>query len=200
MPLIKSIKSQLGLCVAPANNFTFDAAADKGTMKLARNSGQDIMTVDAAGKVTFPQGPVQSGPAFSAYDSAVTSIASGSSVKLNYRTETFDTDNCYDAANSRFTPNVAGYYQVTVCAAISGSATGVGRAAVAKNGTVVAKGSTSPNNAGTGLFSVASTLVYCNGSTDYIEAFGFQNSGAALGVGSNASDSPFSASLVRKTN
>jgi hypothetical protein len=38
-------------------NFVIDASADNGTMKLARESGQDIMTVDAAGKVAFPQLP-----------------------------------------------------------------------------------------------------------------------------------------------
>lgn len=54
MSLIKAIRQQLGLSATPANNFTLDASADNGTMKLARNSGQDIMTVDAAGKVAFP--------------------------------------------------------------------------------------------------------------------------------------------------
>lgn len=55
MSLIKTIKAQLGLSVTPSSNFTLDASADNGTMKLSRNSGQDIMTVDAAGKVAFPQ-------------------------------------------------------------------------------------------------------------------------------------------------
>lgn len=57
MSLIKFIKAQLGLSVIPANNFTLDASADNGTMKLARgNAGattQDIMTVDAAGTTSL---------------------------------------------------------------------------------------------------------------------------------------------------
>jgi len=61
MSLIKAIKAQLGLSVTPANNFTLDASADNGTMKLARgNAGattQDIMTVAADGKVAFPATP-----------------------------------------------------------------------------------------------------------------------------------------------
>ena len=57
MSIIRAIKHRLGLSVTPANNFTLDASADNGTMKLARESGQDIMTVDAAGKVKFPQLP-----------------------------------------------------------------------------------------------------------------------------------------------
>jgi hypothetical protein len=56
MSIIKSIKHRLGLSVTPANNFVLDASADNGTMKLARESGQDIMTVDAAGKVGFSIG------------------------------------------------------------------------------------------------------------------------------------------------
>ena len=60
MSIVKSIMKQLGLSGDPAKNFTFSVpAAPDGTMKLARgNAGattQDIMTVDAAGKVAFPQ-------------------------------------------------------------------------------------------------------------------------------------------------
>lgn len=60
MSLLKTIKAQLGLSNTAANNFTLDASADNGTMKLARgNAGattQDILTVDAAGLVSFSQG------------------------------------------------------------------------------------------------------------------------------------------------
>ena len=59
MSIIKAVRSQLGLSVTPANNFSLDASADNGTMKLARgNAGattQDVMTVDATGKASFPQ-------------------------------------------------------------------------------------------------------------------------------------------------
>lgn len=55
MSIIRAIKLRLGLSVTPANNFALTAEADDGTMKLTRESGQDIMTVDAAGKATFPQ-------------------------------------------------------------------------------------------------------------------------------------------------
>lgn len=55
MSLLKLIKAQLGISNTPANNFTLDASADNGTMKLARgNAGattQDILTVDASGNV-----------------------------------------------------------------------------------------------------------------------------------------------------
>lgn len=60
MSLIKAIKAQLGLSNTATQNFTITAEAADGSMKLARgNAGvttQDVMTVDAAGKVSFPQG------------------------------------------------------------------------------------------------------------------------------------------------
>ena len=58
MSIIKAIRAQLGLSATPANNFTLEASADNGTMKLARgNAGattQDILTVDPSGEVSLP--------------------------------------------------------------------------------------------------------------------------------------------------
>lgn len=60
MSLLKFIKAQLGMSSTPSDNFTLDASAQDGSMKLSRgNAGattQDILTVDAAGKVAFPAG------------------------------------------------------------------------------------------------------------------------------------------------
>lgn len=57
MSIIKAIRHQLGLSATAANNFTLDASADDGTMKLARgNAGagtQDILTVNAAGALAL---------------------------------------------------------------------------------------------------------------------------------------------------
>ena len=60
MSLLKIIKAQLGISSTPTNNFTLDASAQDGTMKLSRgNAGattQDVMVVDGTGKATFPSG------------------------------------------------------------------------------------------------------------------------------------------------
>ena len=53
--ILSSNKFKNGISGTPANNFLLDASANNGTMKLARESGQDIMTVDAAGKPRFNQ-------------------------------------------------------------------------------------------------------------------------------------------------
>lgn len=58
----QSVNMQLGQSATATQNFTFTTGLN-GTMKLARgNVGattQDVMTVDAAGVVAFPQSPAQ---------------------------------------------------------------------------------------------------------------------------------------------
>lgn len=70
MSLARFIRAQLGLSNTAANNFTLDASADNGTMKLVRgNSGagtQDILTVDASGNVNAPVGLQKAGSAVQA--------------------------------------------------------------------------------------------------------------------------------------
>jgi hypothetical protein len=52
-------------------------------------------------------------PAFSAYQSSGQTLSSATATKLNFQTEEFDTNNNFDSTtNMRFTPTVAGYYQV----------------------------------------------------------------------------------------
>lgn len=52
---------QLGDSATSTQNFSLTSAAADGTMKLARGNfgatSQDVLTVDAGGKVAFPQGP-----------------------------------------------------------------------------------------------------------------------------------------------
>lgn len=81
MSLLKIISQQLGLSSTPTNNFTLDASADNGTMKLSRgNAGattQDILTVDASGKVAFPQGVLGATPAGAVMSFAMSTAPTG---------------------------------------------------------------------------------------------------------------------------
>lgn len=134
------------------------------------------------------------GPAFSAYQSvSQTGIATSTSTKITFTTEDFDTD--ADFASSRFTPTVAGYYQVN--AAVSW-ASGVNNTniitAIYKNGSNFRNAYGVNTTAGSGA--TVSGLVYCNGTTDYIEIYGWQNSGGSLATYASTS-TYFSASMVR---
>jgi hypothetical protein len=137
-------------------------------------------------------------PAFSAYNSIATSVPNGVWTKLQNSNEEFDTANCYDnVTNYRFTPTVAGYYQVNGAWAQNGSS-GVSNTAVYKNGGQYKAGAQIVNNASY-VQSTVSCLVYLNGTTDYIELYGYQQAGGTntAYTGSQPSYGYFQACLVR---
>ena len=134
-------------------------------------------------------------PAFSVYGSANQPFTSAVSTKVTLDTEVFDTANCF--ASSRFTPNVAGYYQINGKVRITGTGLTDGSVAIYKNGSQLIIGTITL----TGLaFSVVSTLVYLNGTTDYVELFGYAATASgsptfqAIAIGNNCE---MSGSLVR---
>ena len=116
-----------------------------------------------------------SGPAFKADRiTSDQSVTSGVWTKVQLNGVTFDTHACFDSAtNYRFTPNVAGYYQISF--ALDAGATSAGTAALSrvdKNGSLYLYGAyvTMPGSV-EGISSGAG-LVYMNGTTDYIELYG----------------------------
>ena len=110
------------------------------------------------------------GPAFSASVTAQ-SFSSGVITKIACNIEQFDTNNNYDSStNFRFTPTIAGYYQVNGRIQVSTTNTNL-RLIPYFNGSALINSlsSTFPSNFDT---LSASWLIYCNGSTDYIEMYG----------------------------
>jgi hypothetical protein len=144
------------------------------------------------------------GPAFSSYISGNQTVTGGANTKLAFNTKEFDTANCYDATtNYRFTPTVAGYYQVIANANPYGNASPIRTILMLyKNGTLFKllfdlnffSTSYGYNNGFQG-----SALVYMNGSTDYLEVWGNMTiaSGTAVWYGYNSTYSQFSAFLAR---
>jgi len=109
-------------------------------------------------------------PTFSAYTATGTGATLGTTAtKVTFDTEEWDTNNNF--ASSRFTPTVAGYYQINAQIQPNNSYTG-GFISIFKNGSSYKNG-TYPNTA-TILFGgfTVSSIVYCNGTTDYIEIYG----------------------------
>lgn len=145
-------------------------------------------------------GVAGTGPAFSAYPNSSQSTTTSVFTKIQLNAELFDTANCFDSTtNYRFTPNIAGYYQLNGNISFSGSASGYVQISIYKNGTGYQQGSIAPNNTAVGGQCSVSAIVYLNGTTDYVELWGWQNSGgslALLGTGSQTYNA-FSGSLVR---
>ena len=151
------------------------SALGTGTFTIASpnsNTDRTLSLPDASGTIltTATPGVPVNGPAFSAYGTVNQSFSSNTFTKVTFPSEEFDTNSCYDTALYRFTPTVAGYYEVAVSLSMSSLVTLL-NAVVFKNGTAVKGASTvsSPNSVG--LTTQANALVYLNGSTDYIEAY-----------------------------
>ena len=133
-------------------------------------------TLPAADGVTMVSGNM---PAFSAYSTISQTLTSGISTKITCNVEEFDTNSFYDnTTNYRFTPTVAGYYQVS--AGLRALSSGLNRPQIFKNGSAWKWGSESSSAS-----SSMSCLVYLNGSTDYIEFYGTFAPGATTDVASS---------------
>jgi len=122
-------------------------------------------------------GVAGNGPSFSAYASGGQTLNSGTETKLQFNNEDWDTANCYNTSTYRFTPNVAGYYQINVGFSTS-TLTGQTETIIYKNGVVWMYGPYPITATAQTSWNYLSGLVYCNGSTDYIEAYAFVNATA----------------------
>jgi hypothetical protein len=147
------------------------------------------VTLPAADGVTMVSGNM---PAFSAYQSSAQTLSSNTYTKLQFQTEEFDTNNNFDSTtNYRFTPTVAGYYQVNVGTSVGATPSSI-YVTIYKNGNVY-KG----NYLGVAgsIGANLSALVYLNGTTDYIEGYALFGTGQAVATDTNFTY--FQATMVR---
>jgi hypothetical protein len=116
------------------------------------------------------------GPAFSAYNIAVQTVTTNVATKVSLDTEVFDTNSNF--ATGRFTPTVAGYYQITASCQFLGTATPYMQ--IYKNGSAFANNIV-PSSAN-GILQIA-CLIFCNGSSDYIEIYATSYGGTQFNGG-----------------
>ena len=162
-----------------------------------------VMTSDLSGNLQFqnngvnlPMGGVA--PAFSAYaPSNQTGLGVGSYTKITLTTKVFDTNNNFDSTtNYRFTPTVAGYYLII------GTVTGPNvnnysaGSVIYKNGASFAWGS-AVGSANQYATATASTIMYLNGSTDYVELYYFNGTGAVSNTVGGSVYTYFNGCLIR---
>jgi hypothetical protein len=167
---------------APNTNSNF-------TLTLPANTGTLISTSS-----TF----AGTGAAFFAYSATTTTLTASTDVKIILDTELFDTNSNYSTVNSRFTPTVAGYYQVNGVMTVNFWNGTILTCSIFKNGSNYCSGNTAyPQTVG-GVRSVVSSLVYMNGTTDYIEMYGFNFAATSSNVVSaSQTGTNFNAVLVR---
>jgi hypothetical protein len=181
-----------------ANTGAFTTASLKGstsgtiTLDAPAVAGTNTATLPAATGTVMVSGNM---PAFSAYGGANQGFTSGVTTKITLDTEVFDTNSNF--ASSRFTPTVAGYYQINGKARITGTGQTNSSVSIYKNGSQLIIGSFTASGL---AFSVVSTVVYLDGSTDYVELYGFAETTVgnptfqAIAIGNNCE---MTGSLIR---
>lgn len=111
--------------------------------------------------------------------SAAQALPNGVWTKIELQNEAFDTANCFDPVTFRFKPTVAGYYQINVQLQVAAS-----NAPCAldlyKNGASTGYTVGGFQNGVLNATASLSRVLFLNGTTDYVEAFGLQNSGGAV--------------------
>jgi hypothetical protein len=158
-----------------ASNITVTIPATTGTLLTTATAGVPI-----------------GGPAFSAYATTATSCANNVFAKILFNTEEFDTNNNF--SSSRFTPTVAGYYQLNASINMDSIASTL-LIGIFKNGSEYKRGVWA---FGAALNSVSmSASVYCNGSTDYVELYIYQNTGSSINTATGRESVWFDGCLVR---
>jgi len=127
--------------------------------------------LSVANKVTAPN---LQGPAFRATATSSQTFTVNVLTKVAFNSSIFDTNSNYDpTTNYRFTPKIAGYYQVTgtVSAQTTSGLTAI-QANIYKNGSNYEIGNSPPASTYAYPYAQVTSLVYMNGSTDYVECYG----------------------------
>ncbi len=156
------------------------------TTKISGTDGIDVaqlraadgdpvaMTISSAGVVAFPQTPATESIRgfFQAKTAADQLFTSGHLTKVSL-TETFDQDGWFTSPSGhRYTPQIAGYYQffANLWMSATGNITAY-EAYFYKNGVNTYLGAGTSGTLGSGKIVSITTVIYLNGTTDYVELF-----------------------------
>jgi hypothetical protein len=174
--------------------------------KIDPQSGTSLTIGSSGDTVALTSGVVQSNmmyPAFEARLSGNQGLDHATFTKVQCGDEVLDTDTAYDnSTNYRFTPQVAGKYYVYgsvrgFAGGSDGDAVRIIALAFYKNGSQVRdyNGFDTDQNEMRHMEVTASTIIEFNGSSDYLELFGyiFSENGLNPGVAFNGNQTYFGA-------
>ena len=192
--------------VADTQNTVIDAEGDllvgdaaDALQRLAIGSNAQVLTVDTTvdGKIKWAT-PAGGGSTFSGAkcisNAGSISIANNTVQIITWNTEAFDTDSYHDNVSnaSRITvpSGKTGYYQVIAALHYIGNATGQRQIRLDKNGVFTSNVIVSANGTGDTAFVYSETFYLT--AADYLEISAYQNSGGALNISVNNTESFFS--------
>jgi hypothetical protein len=152
---------------------TADATGTKVTIGTAAEDALQIDTVAKTIKALGSYNMLNGGPCFRAVGDSNITVGVGATVKLSPGSTTFNIGSGW--ASGKFQPTIAGYYLVTFnLSLVSQTAAYQFIGSIYKNG-VEYETLRVGNLANTQLRGSLSSLVYLNGTTDYIEFYASHN-------------------------
>jgi hypothetical protein len=176
-------------------------ASGTGTLTVAApntNSDYTLTLPESTGTVATEAyaATAGEGPLFRATKSATQALTANVAAKIVFDTEEADTNGNYDpTTNYRFTPTVAGWYLVFASIGHNGTAANnILVTQIYKSGSIYSSFG-QDYSTGNGIQRPISGLIYCNGSTDYIEIYGVCSANCT--INSSTVVSYFSAVRVR---
>ena len=155
------------------------------TLQEPAVAGTTVLTLPATTGTVMVSGNM---PAFGAYNTSNQSVTDSTYTKVTLGTEEFDTKSNF--ASGTFTPTVAGYYQINGSIYTGTSSITRAIAYIYKNGVGFKRG----NDLTVGSAVNVSAVVYLNGSTDYVELYGYVTATTPLFYGT---DTWFNGCLIR---
>jgi hypothetical protein len=169
------------------------AVGGNNTLVLPSGNGNadQVIATNGSGALSWADRMTAAGPAFSATRTGSAQTVSASTwTKIQLNGEDFDTASAFDSTtNYRFQPAVAGYYLITGALETDGRTTVI--SSLYRNGLEYQRGSRT-DAANVSINSNFSVVIFLNGSTDYVELYGFVSSG-----GFNVTFTRMTGSLIR---
>lgn len=160
-----------------------------------QSNGTTIATATSSG-FSIPKG-VSGIPVFRAYANAGTSVTTSTFTTIAYAVVDFDTNSFYSTSTNRFTPTIAGYYQINASVSIAyGAVSNNNPIGIFKNNAWYTSGPGYYGSSGGYGYACISDVIYFNGSGDYIDIRYYQNTGGSVTT-QGAAHNAFSGILVR---
>ena len=143
-------------------------------------------------------GDLPKGPAFSLVKTSHQTISTATNTLVTFDSIEFDVTSDADLTNNRVVPSVEGYYLIDFNFRFSGITDG-GQilSYIYKNGSEIKRGMQYNNGAAAGAHGNSTHLLYFNGTTDYLNVYIYQNTGANKNLISGSQYTTLSGLLVR---
>ena len=174
-------------------NLVLNGATSGATTLTPTDAVTTTVTFPSLGGTAMVSGNM---PAFSVYLSSNQTVSNNSTLLVPFDVKEFDTATCFSTSTYRFTPNVAGYYQLNACVELYNGGSGEVQLLIQKNGSTYKIPSDLGGSAA--VWSQAgSTVAYANGTTDYFTISVYQNSGSSRTLGGAIYYTYFNGALIR---